>query len=72
MRRCYYSLEDLDENTHFHGKGISVETNGDIYQGNWKNGIMVGKAKKIFNNGDIVNIVHTNGMTYGRGKKKNL
>ena len=61
--------KNLDKNGHIHGKGISVETNGDVYQGNWENGIMTGKAKKIFSNGDVVNMIHINGTTYGRGKK---
>lgn len=36
-----------------HGQGKQIFTNGNFYEGYWKNGYQEGEGKLVFNSGDV-------------------
>ena len=51
-----------------HGQGRVEHTNGDVYEGEWKNGKRCGKGKYIYAQGDLYEGEWQDNQRHGRGK----
>lgn len=67
-RRSDTEYVDQEAKYVMHGKGKIVYKNGDVYDGEWRNGSKDGKGKMVYKNGDIYDGEWFNDLKHGDGK----